>query len=228
MRRLICSILAAMLLLMLVPLSGTQTALAATDYSNVRVLLSIGSVKTLTIPVSGSYFIQENGAGFKDGTLTVKVSGNKLAVSHSSKGELYKGSSLQIMREFISPSAGYFRLATSGVTRSFLGHLTLKYSGGTIRAINVVPLPHYLYGVVAYEMSNVFPLEALKAQAVAAKCYVLANMNSSSDCDIGDTASDQVYKGYNSSYGNVIKAVDATYNVGLYLGSKILCSYFAA
>ncbi len=228
MRKLICRILAAMLLLMVVPLTGTQTALAATDYSNVRVLLTIGSVKTLTIPVSGSYFIQENGASFKDGTLTVNVSGNKLVVSHSSKGELYTGSSLQIMRASISPSAGYFRLATSGVTRSFLGHLTLKYSGGTIRAINVVPLPHYLYGVVAYEMSNLFPLEALKAQAVAAKCYVLANMNSSSDYDIGDTASDQVYKGYNSSYTNVIKAVDATYNVGLYLGSKILCSYFAA
>ena len=228
MRKFLCGLLAAALLLTLIPLGGTTTALAATDYSNVRVLLSIGSVNTLTIPVSGSYFIGENGASFKNGTLTVQVSGSKLKVSHSSAGELYTGSTVQIMRESISPSAGYFRLATSGVTRTFLGHLTLKYSGGCIRAVNVVPLPHYLYGVVAYEMSDTFPLEALKAQAVAAKCYVLSGMAGGSDYDIGDTAADQVYKGYNSSYTNVIKAVDATYDVGLYLGTKILRSYFAA
>ena len=228
MRKFLSGLLAAALLLTLIPIMGATTALAATDYSNVRVLLSIGSTRTLTIPVSGSYFIEENGASFKNGTLTVQVSGSKLVVSHSSAGELYTGSTVNIMRESISPSAGYLRLATSGVTRSFLGHLTLKYSGGTIRAINVVPLPHYLYGVVAYEMSDTFPLEALKAQAVAAKCYVLSGMAGGSDYDIGDTAADQVYKGYNSSYRNVINAVDATYDVGLYLGSKILRSYFAA
>ncbi|HWR22272.1 MAG TPA: SH3 domain-containing protein [Feifaniaceae bacterium] len=227
MRRTISGVLLAIFLLTVIPLAGARTAEAA-DYSNVRVLLSIGSVNTLTIPISGSYFVQENGASFKNGTLTVQVSGSQLVVSHSSSGELYRGNTVQIMRENIDPSAGYFRLATSGVTRTFLGHLTLKYSGGAIRAINTVPLPHYLYGVVAYEMSNTFPAEALKAQAIAAKCYVLANMTGSSDYDIGDTASDQVYKGYNSSYTYVMNAVDSTYNVGLYLGSKILCSYFAA
>ncbi len=217
----------AIFLLTVIPLAGARTAEAA-DYSNVRVLLSIGSVNALTIPISGNYFLQENGASFKNGTLTVQVSGTQLIVSHSSSGELYRGKTVQIMRENIDPSAGYFRLATSGVTRTFLGHLTLKYSSGTIRAVNTVPLPHYLYGVVAYEMSNTFPAEALKAQAVAAKCYVLAGMSGSSDYDIGDTATDQVYKGYNSSYTYVMNAVDATYNVGLYLGSQILCSYFAA
>ena len=227
MRRTISGVLLAIFLLTVIPLAGARTAEAA-DYSNVRVLLSIGSVNTLTIPISGNYFLQENGASFKNGTLTVQVAGNQLVVSHSSTGELYRGSSVQIMRESIDPSAGYFRLATSGVTRTFLGHLTLKYSGGAIRAINTVPLPHYLYGVVAYEMSNTFPAEALKAQAIAAKCYVLANMTGSSDYDIGDTATDQVYKGYNSSYTYVMNAVDSTYNIGLYLGSKILCSYFAA
>ena len=227
MRRTISGVLLAIFLLTVIPLAGARTAQAA-DYSNVRVLLSIGSVNTLTIPISGNYFLQENGASFKNGTLTVQVAGNQLVVSHSSTGELYRGSSVQIMRESIDPSAGYFRLATSGVTRTFLGHLTLKYSGGAIRAINTVPLPHYLYGVVAYEMSNTFPAEALKAQAIAAKCYVLAGMSGSSDYDIGDTATDQVYKGYNSSYTYVMNAVDSTYNIGLYLGSKILCSYFAA
>jgi len=227
MRRTISAVLLTLLLLAAIPFGGARTAQAA-DYSNVRVLLSIGSVNTLTIPFSGSYFLQENGASFSGGTLTVQVAGNQLVVSHSSKGQIYQGGSVSIMREHISPSAGSFKLATSGVTRSFLGHLTLKYYNGYIRAVNTVPLPHYLYGVVAYEMSNTFPLEALKAQAVAAKCYVLSGLAGSGDYDIGDTATDQVYKGYNSSYTNVISAVDATYNTGLYYGGRILRAYFAA
>ncbi len=223
------SFLLALALLMSLTLGIGAPALAATDYSNVRVRLSVGSVNSMTIPVSGTYFIQENGVTFKNGTLTAEVSGGQIVLSHSSGGELYSGSSVNIMRQSIEPSAGYLRIATSHGTRSYLGHLNLRRtSSGYIQAVNTVPLAHYLYGVVAYEMNDNFPLEALKAQAVAAKCYVLANMNPSSYYDIGDTASDQVYKGYVSSYKNVIKAVDATWNVGLYLGSSILCSYFAA
>ena len=227
MRKIIGYLLAAMLLLML-PLGFSEPAHAAVDYSNVRVQLSIGSVNMLSIPVSGSYFIAQNGASFKNGTLSVQASGGTLSVSHSSVGTLYSGSSVSIMRESITPSAGYLRLTTSGVTRSFLGHLTLKCSGGLISAINEVPLPHYLYGVVGFEMSNTFPYEALKAQAVAAKCYVLANMTGGGGYDISDTSSDQVYKGYVSSYTNVIRAVDETYDMGLYLGNQILSSYYAA
>ena len=35
----------------------------------------------------------------------------------------------------------------------------------------------YLLGVVPYEMSDSFPLEALKAQAVAARTYALRSQN---------------------------------------------------
>lgn len=227
MRRTISAVLVALLLFTAIPLLTARTAQAA-DFSNVRVLLSTGSVNTLTIPFSGNYFLQENGAAFTGGTLTVQVVGNQLMVTHSSRGQIYQGSSVTIMREHMDPSAGSFQVTTTSGTRSYLGHLILKYSGGYIRAINVVPLAHYLYGVVPYEMSNTFPLEALKAQAVAAKCYAISGMTGSGDYDIGDTASDQVYKGYNASYTTAINAVDATCNACLYLGGTILRSYFAA
>lgn len=203
-------------------------ASAATDYSNVRVLLSTGSVTTLTMPVSGSYFIQENGASFSGGTLTVSSSGGKLVASHSSAGQLYSGSTINVMRQSITPSAGYIKVPSIYGSRAYLGHFTFSNKSGYVRCVNTVPMAHYLYGVVAYEMSNTFPLEALKAQAVAAKCYVLANMAPTSGYDIGDTSTDQVYKGYTSTYTNVINAVDATYDVGLYLGGRILCAYYAA
>ena len=46
--------------------------------------------------------------------------------------------------------------------------------GGGVTAINVLDLDDYVRGVVAGEMPNSWPLEALKAQAVAARTYALA------------------------------------------------------
>lgn len=228
MRKLISSILALAFLALALPLATAQPALAATDYSTVRVLLSNSGATTISIAVRGNYFIKETGATFSGGTLTVKNSGGKVVLSHSAAGQLYSGSSVNVMRESNAPSAGYMSMVVSGRTRSYLGHFLFKASGSGVRVVNTVPIQHYLYGVVAFEMSNNFPIEALKAQAVAAKCYVLSGMSPTSDYDIGDTASDQVYKGYDSSYTAVMAAVDETYDVWLFLGSSILCSYFAA
>ena len=46
-----------------------------------------------------------------------------------------------------------------------------------------------------YEMSESWPIEALKSQAVAARGYVINQLRSSGTYDVGDTSSDQVYKG---------------------------------
>lgn len=58
-----------------------------------------------------------------------------------------------------------------------------------------MPLENYVLGVVAGEMPMSFTEEALKAQAVAARTYVLKKMegNSSNDYDVIDTVTNQVY-----------------------------------
>lgn len=227
-KKILCLILIAATIFVGMPFAAEKSALAAADLSVVRVLLSNSGSSTISISVKGNYFIQENGASFSGGSLVVKNSGGKVVVTHSALGQLYSGTTVNIMREQLTPSAGYMAMVVSSVTRYYLGHFTFKANGAGVRVINTVPLQHYLYGVVAFEMSNNFPIEALKAQAVAAKCYVLSGLTPTSEYDIGDTASDQVYKGYNSSYTSVIAAVDATYDVWLYLGNSILCAYFAA
>lgn len=69
-------------------------------------------------------------------------------------------------------SAGYAQLSTN--SRKYLGHFYIKLaSNGYIQVVNKVPLAHYLYGVVGYEMNNSYPIEALKAQAVAANVMFL-------------------------------------------------------
>ncbi|MBQ3132614.1 MAG: SH3 domain-containing protein [Clostridia bacterium] len=223
MKRLQALLMAALMLMCLLP---AAPAAASADYSWIKVKLSTNNATSLTMYVSGSYFIKENGAEFTGGTITLRSNGDgTVTLSHSSGGELYTASSMSIMRYNVSRDAGYLKLGG----RCYLGHFNIKaMSSGYIRVVNEVPLAHYLYGVVGYEMSNTFPIEALKAQAIAAKCYVLSNITMSGDYYIGDTSSDQVYKGYDSSYTNVINAVDSTLDQVLAVNGELLCTYYAA
>lgn len=61
--------------------------------------------------------------------------------------------------------------------------------------VDVVPFEDYVVGVLAGEMPVNFELEALKAQAVAARTYVMKKMsdNKNEDYDIVDTVQNQVY-----------------------------------
>lgn len=224
MKKLKALLMAAVVLLGLLP--AANGAAAAADYSWIKVKLSTNNATSITMYASGSYFIKENGAEFTGGTITVRSNGDgTMTLTHSSGGDLYTGSSMSIMRYNVSRDAGYLKLGG----RCYLGHFNLKaMSSGYIRVVNEVPLAHYLYGVVGYEMSNTFPIEALKAQAIAAKCYVLSRITLTGDYYIGDTSSDQVYKGYDSSYTNVINAVDSTLTQILAVNGSMICTYYAA
>lgn len=59
-----------------------------------------------------------------------------------------------------------------------------------------VPLEEYIYGVVSSEMPVSFEVEALKAQAVAARTYVLYNMEKRKyeNYDVYDNDNSQVYQ----------------------------------
>ena len=224
-RRAIAAAVALVLLLLAVPLSSAP---ADSGLQYIRVLLSTQSAKSMTIPVRGTYTLAQTQRTFTDGTLTVSASGSVVTVSHSSEGQVYSGTGATIERANLSRDAGYLTINTAAGTRNYLGNLALSAYNGVLTVINRVPLSHYLYGVVGYEMSNTFPLEALKAQSLAAKGYALLKIRQSGTYDILDTADDQVYKGYDPSYQNVISAVDATMSDVLYYNNVPLLCYYAA
>lgn len=66
----------------------------------------------------------------------------------------------------------------------------VKRSSGNIEK---VPLEEYVVGVVAGEMPVSFELEALKAQSVASRSYVMRRLGNNGDYDVTDTVSNQVY-----------------------------------
>ncbi len=101
---------------------------------------------------------------------------------------------------------------------------------GAIVPVLSIDIEDYLYGVVPYEMSDSFPLEALKAQAVAARTYAMSRKAGAGTraYDVVDTTADQVYRGVNPDMENAIAAVDATRGVvGLYNDTYATC-YFSA
>ncbi|HML69486.1 MAG TPA: SH3 domain-containing protein [Clostridia bacterium] len=213
------------LLLLAVPLASAP---ADSGVQYIRVLLSTQGVSSMNVPVKGTYTLAQTQRTFTDGTLTFSASGSTVTVSHSSEGQLYSGSNATIERTNLSRDAGYLTMKTAAGTRNYLGNVQLSASNGVLTVVNRVPLSHYLYGVVGYEMSNAFPLEALKAQSLAAKGYGLLKIRQSGAYDILDTADDQVYKGYDPASQNVIAAVDATMSDVLYYNNVPLLCYYAA
>ncbi len=224
-RRRFAFALALALLLLAVPLSSAP---ADSGVQYIRVLLSTQGAQSMSIPVQGTYSLAQTQRTFTGGTLTLSASGSTVTVTHSSEGLLYSGSGATIERTDLSREAGYLTIKTAAGTRNYLGNLQIGASSGVLTVVNRVPLSHYLYGVVGYEMSNTFPLEALKAQSLAAKGYALLKIRQSGSYDILDTADDQVYKGYDPTSQNVINAVDATMSDVLYYNNVPLLCYYAA
>ncbi|MDD6879868.1 MAG: SpoIID/LytB domain-containing protein, partial [bacterium] len=179
------------------------------------------------IKIAGDYYIAETNADIPSGSYTVTANSGKVTIKGGSVN--VTAASLTIARKETNTLSNYITVNNSKYGNvNYLGDMTFSVSGSNLRVINRLDIEQYLYGVVAYEMSNSWPLEALKAQAICARSYGYKDINPSDSYDIGDTSSDQVYRGYNPSYTNVIQAVDSTAGCVLTYNGKIISTYYTA
>ncbi len=118
--------------------------------------------------------------------------------------------------------------------RRYRGYLEVRrYSDSDLTLINILDLEKYLYGVVPYEIEADAPMEAIKAQAVAARTYAYRNMSSSTyqkwGFDMVDTVKSQVYRGYDGERSTTNRAVDETKGKKMmYNGKLAQVFYFAS
>ncbi len=98
------------------------------------------------------------------------------------------------------------------ISRWYRGNMEFRSSNDSLVVVNELPLEEYLYGVVPREMSSNWPLEALKAQAVAARTFIAANYNKRivEGFNVLDTPTDQAYGGASSEGTNATNAVQST------------------
>ena len=136
------------------------------------------------------------------------------------------GQSVTLLRDEAEGESG-FRL--TNYPALYAGDLQIDVVDGKVRPVLSVHVEDYLLGVVPYEMSDSFPLEALKAQAVAARTYALRSQDARQPYDLVDTTNDQVYRGYLPGNDKTEQAIRETRGVcGFYRDQLAQCYYSAS
>lgn len=203
----------------------------------VRVYLSsLGSPSRLDLTVVGNYSISTTGEFIASGsTLTVGFSSSTGAITLTHNGvKTNMGTSFSLRRHSASGTNGIKISQARESNNPYPGDLTFKAvssgSGYTLYTIANIYIENYLYGVLPYEMGNSTNIEALKAQAVAARTYTVRMMQNRASglYDVKDTTSDQVYRGTPSGNANCVAAVDATKGIVLMYGSSYITTYYSA
>jgi stage II sporulation protein D len=110
----------------------------------------------------------------------------------------------------------------------YRGQIQVDVVDGKLRAINIVGLEQYLYGVVPSEMPSNWASEALKAQAVAARSYALATRQVGAPYDVYSDSRSQVYLGLSNEDPATTAAVDATKGQVLDYAGTIATTYFSS
>lgn len=226
--------LCLLMCLALLPLSAFAETAApeAAPAPSIRVLLRrLGLTDRADLVLDGVY------TATLDGDVSMAFpQGSKVTVLIR-EGELYlfyQGMSLRVGKEitFVRNESGdnaHTGLRFDPNGNLYPGHLALSIENGALKPILTISVEDYLLGVVPYEMSDSFPLEALKAQAVCARTYALSKITTSRDYDVVDTTNDQVFKGVNYNYTNAVRAVQETAGVvGTYDGKLAICYYSAS
>src|SRR5581483_8943389 len=157
------------------------TTLGSTTTTTVRVLLADGR-KSLKLSSTAPFTVTD---------------GN--GVAHSlPAGSVSFGAALHLGATGTLPAPLTFA-ASSGaamtLTRPYRGQIQVDVVNGRLRAINVVGLEDYLYGVVPAEMPSTWSPPALQAQAVAARSYALATRKIAAPFDVYADTRSQVYLG---------------------------------
>ena len=198
-----------------------QKVSAGNNTRDIKVLISESS-SPVSVKTSGAIVIKDLDT-FKKYSVTqagtFKVSASKKQVQ---AGSVKSKKGLEI---FLKNKKDTFTI--NGNT--YNGELLIKPAEKT-QIIEVLPIEEYLYGVLPYEMSYSWPIEALKAQAVAARTYTLKSIENTQETnfDLYSDVRSQMYKGSAKVYDSVKKAVDETKGQVLKYKDNLFYTYYHA
>lgn len=131
-------------------------------------------------------------------------------------------------RKLRASGRGRIDIAGAGLYRGALEVVPTASDGGSLNAIDAVPVDQYVKGVIPNEMPASWPQQALRAQAVAARSFALSVEVGGNGFDLyGDTSS-QVYKGIASETAATNEAADATAGQVVTYGGEVAQTYFSA
>lgn len=108
------------------------------------------------------------------------------------------------------------------------GSMRLLVKGAGVEAINNLSMDDYLRAVVPAEMPAVWPIEALRAQAVAARSYAYLRLKPRNAFDVKPTSANQVYAGWKRERPKTNLAVSSTSNQVVSYNGRVANALFFA
>ena len=138
-------------------------------------------------------------------------------------------------RQGDSSTTTYIKLYHNTLYRSyddvleFSPYVTENYDG--VKAVSVIAMETYITGVIASEISTSWPMETLKAFAIAVRCYTHTHSSSHSssyDADLCNTSHCQVFNGIGHTNDRVRRAVSETHGIVAVYNGKICQSYYSS
>lgn len=131
---------------------------------------------------------------------------------------------------YAASTAEVITLSTDKISRSYRGWLVIEPDGDKLSVINELPLEDYLLGVVPCEMPSSWPVECLKAQAIAARTYALSRALSRANerFYLVDTVMSQVYRGFDVETSRTNNAVLETRGKVLTFAGRPISAMYSA
>lgn len=125
-------------------------------------------------------------------------------------------------------AAGGGRITIAGLG-TYRGALeAVATGGGSLNVVNALAIEQYVKGVVPNESPPSWPLEELKAQAVASRSFALTAGVGGEGFELYADTRSQVYKGLESEYARSNAAVNATRGQVVEYGGQIAETLFSA
>ncbi len=149
-------------------------------------------------------------------------------------------SSGQIRFEFENGVTDYLGLSPAGTGDVYMrsdsnylyeGIFAYKRTGNLLTVINMIGLETYIEGVLPYEISSTWHIEAQKAFAIAARSYAVGNKGKhykDYGFDLCSATNCQVYRGAGSVTDTVKKAVSDTSGKILTYNGKVATLYYSS
>lgn len=190
-------------------LSATSTAWAYSDRPiRIGVVEQASSVILSANAPSGCYDGPQEIARFEpDATFSVSVATEGMAIALPDGSQVTSRGPIRFRPEAPTTNTRAFI-----GKRAYRGELEVRALNASLTVVDELPLEEYLYGVVPSEAIPSWGLDALKAQAVAARTYAVSHLGqfASLGYDLKATVVSQAYGGAGVEKPSTTRAVDET------------------
>jgi len=223
--------------LTIIAIAAFPTKASAEIPDSIRIGLTREFANRETINIANNYITvgHESGGVFyalqaltSTGGFTARVTGGVVTI-HAGGTQVFSFNDTTRGAQVVDTAGGTIRLGNY----SYRGAIEFHPTGGRLTAINVLCPELYLYGVLPTEMSHHFHANALKAQAIASRTFMVYRMNEGSHRHLGfdlcDTTHCQSYRGTGSEHSSTTQAVSETRGLVMFhSGAVILAVYHSS